>query len=218
MMRAMLLSQVEGFLETAHHRNLSRAAVTLHVTQPALTARIQALEAELGAALFVRGRHGMDLTDAGRAFLPYAERATAALEAGASLLKEMRRGGTGELVIGAAPAVSTYVLPALLVRYTRRFPKVRLVGTDGSLGRDPGPRAAARDRLGTRPRAASSRHRHPPLYDDELVLVAGGSHRFGDRTTVGIARAGGRPADPVRPDVELLRPDQRILPGGRRRA
>ena len=35
MMRAMLLSQVEGFLETAHHRNLSRAAVTLHVTQPA---------------------------------------------------------------------------------------------------------------------------------------------------------------------------------------
>ena len=115
----MLLSQVESFLETSRHRNLSRAADALHVTQPALTARIQSLEAELGTALFVRGRHGMDLTDAGRAFLPYAERAMAALDAGASLLTELRRGGTGELVLGAAPAVSTYVLPALLVRYAR---------------------------------------------------------------------------------------------------
>ena len=127
----MLLSQVEGFLETARHRNLSRAAGALHVTQPALTARIQALESELGTALFVRGRHGMDLTDAGRAFLPYAERATAALDAGASLLSELRRGGTGELVLGAAPAVSTYVLPSLLVRYTRRVPNVRLVVRTG---------------------------------------------------------------------------------------
>ena len=76
----MLLSQVEGFLETARHRNLSRAAEVLHVTQPALTARIQALESELGTALFVRGRHGMAVTDAGRAFLPYAERALAALD------------------------------------------------------------------------------------------------------------------------------------------
>ena len=60
----MLLSQIEGFLETARHRNLSRAADALHVTQPALTARIQGLETELGTALFRRGRHGMDLTDA----------------------------------------------------------------------------------------------------------------------------------------------------------
>ena len=66
----MLLSQVEGFLETARHRNLSRASAVLHVSQPGLTARIQALEAELGTPLFVRGRHGMDLTDAGRAFRP----------------------------------------------------------------------------------------------------------------------------------------------------
>jgi DNA-binding transcriptional LysR family regulator len=127
----MLLSQVEGFLEVASHRNLSRAATALHVTQPALTARIQALEAELGTTLFLRGRHGMELTDAGRAFLPYAERAVGALDAGAGLLRELGRGGTGELVLGAAPAVSTYVLPALLVRYTERFPNVRLVVRTG---------------------------------------------------------------------------------------
>ena len=87
----MLLSQVEGFLETARHRNLSRAADALHVTQPALTARIQALESELGTVLFVRGRHGMDLTDAGRAFLPYAERVNANMFKELTDLVENRR-------------------------------------------------------------------------------------------------------------------------------
>jgi DNA-binding transcriptional LysR family regulator len=182
----MLLSQVEGFLETARHRNLSRAAGALHVTQPALTARIHALESELGTALFVRGRHGMDLTDAGRAFLPYAERAMAALDAGANLLSELRRGGTGELVLGAAPAVSTYVLPSLLVRYTQRFPNVRLVVRTGHSEEILDLALRREIDLGL-----VRELRHPdvemrPLYDDELVLVAAGSHRFGDRTTVGI--------------------------------
>jgi DNA-binding transcriptional LysR family regulator len=182
----MLLSQVEGFLETARHRNLSRAAEALHVTQPALTARIQALEAELGTLLFVRGRFGMDMTDAGRAFLPYAERALVALDAGASLLTELRRGGTGELVLGAAPAVSTYVLPALLVRFTRRFPKVRLVVRTGHSEEILDMALRREIDLGL-----VRELQHPdieihPLYDDELVLVAGGSHHFGDRAFVGL--------------------------------
>jgi DNA-binding transcriptional LysR family regulator len=182
----MLLSQVEGFLEIASQGSLSRAANTLHVTQPALTARIQALEAELGTTLFLRGRHGMDLTDAGRAFVPYAQRAVGALEAGTSLLKELGRGGVGELVLGAAPAVSTYVLPALLVRYTRQFPNVRLVVRTGHS--EEILELALRREIDL---GLVRELRHPdiesrPLYDDELVLVAGGSHHFGDRTTVGI--------------------------------
>jgi DNA-binding transcriptional LysR family regulator len=151
-----------------------------------LTARIQALEAELGTTLFLRGRHGMELTDAGRAFLPYAERAVGALDAGASLLRELGRGGVGELVLGAAPAVSTYVLPALLVRYTRQFPNVRLVVRTGHS--EEILELALRREIDL---GLVRELRHPdiesrPLYDDELVLVAAGSHHFGDRTTVGI--------------------------------
>src|SRR5262245_14610123 len=119
---SMLIAQVEGFLETARQGNLSRAAEALHVTQPALTARLQALEEELGAVRFLRGRRGMQLTDAGRAFLPYAQRAVLALDEGAALVTALGRGGTGELVLGAAPAISTYVLPSLLVRFTERHP------------------------------------------------------------------------------------------------
>jgi DNA-binding transcriptional LysR family regulator len=75
----MLNPQVAGFLEIARLRNLSRAADALHLTQPALTARLQGLEIELGTPLFERSHRGMRLTDAGRAFLPYAERAAEAL-------------------------------------------------------------------------------------------------------------------------------------------
>ena len=127
----MLTAQVEAFLEIARQGNLSRAAEALHVTQPALTARLQGLESELGGPLFVRGRRGMALTDAGRAFLPYAERAMDALDEGATLLRDLAQGGAGELVVGTAPAVGTYVLPPLLVRFTERHPRVRLVVRTG---------------------------------------------------------------------------------------
>jgi len=182
----MLLSQVEGFLETARHRNLSRAAEVLHVTQPALTARIQALESELGTALFVRGRHGMAVTDAGRAFLPYAERALAALDAGTSLLAELRRGGAGELVLGAAPAVSTYVLPALLVRFTRQFPKVRLIVRTGHSEEILDMALRREIDLGLVRELQHPDIESHALYDDVLVLVAAGSHRFSDRAKVGL--------------------------------
>jgi DNA-binding transcriptional LysR family regulator len=186
MTSTMLLSQVEGFLETARHGNLSRAAEILHVTQPALTARIQALEAELGTALFVRGRLGMEMTDAGRAFRPYAERALVALESGASLLAELRRGGTGELVLGAAPAVSTYVLPSLLVRFTRAFPKVRLIVRTGHSEEILDMALRREIDLGLVRELQHPDIESHALYDDVLVLVAAGSYRFGDRATVGL--------------------------------
>jgi DNA-binding transcriptional LysR family regulator len=120
----MQLAQVEGFLEVARRQNLSRAAEALFITQPALTARLRALEAEVGRPLFRRGRRGMALTDAGRAFLPYAERAVRSLRDGASALERLP--AAEELVLGAAPAISTYVLPRLLVRFEAAHPDVRL--------------------------------------------------------------------------------------------
>lgn len=172
----MLTAQVEAFLEIARQGNLSRAAEVLHVTQPALTARLQALESELGVALFVRRRRGMGLTDAGRAFVPYAERAMTALDDGASLLRELARGGAGELVIGTAPAVGTYVLPALLVRFAERHPRVRLVVRTGHSEEILAMALRREIDLGL-----VRELRHPdiesrPLYEDELTLVAHPRH------------------------------------------
>jgi DNA-binding transcriptional LysR family regulator len=189
----MLIGQIEGFLETVRTGNLSRAAAALHVTQPALTARLQALEAELGSTLFTRGRRGMALTDAGRAFHPYAERAVIALDEGARRLAALRRGDTGELVLGAAPAISTYVLPALLLRFTQQHPGVRLVVRTGH-SEEILDMALRREIDHGLVREV----RHPdvdsrPLYDDALVLVADAGHRLADRQEIDIhAIAGDR--------------------------
>lgn len=125
------LAQLEAFTAVARTGTISQAAVELFVTQPAVTARIQNLERDLDTALFVRGRHGARLTDAGRAFLPFARRALDAVADGRLLLAEVERGATGQLAIGSAPAVSTYVLPAVLERFRAQYPGVQLIVRTG---------------------------------------------------------------------------------------
>jgi len=165
----MQLAQVEGFLEVARRTNLSRAAEALFITQPALSARLRGLETEIGSPLFRRGRRGMALTDAGRAFLPYAERAMRALQDGASAIERLPI--TDELVLGAAPAISTYVLPDLLVRFEAANPAVRLSVRTGHS--EEILELAVRGDIDV----GLVRELHHPaletltLYDDELVLV-----------------------------------------------
>ena len=120
----MLFNQITAFVETARRQSVSRAAEALFISQPALTARLKGLEADLGAELFIRGPRGMRLTDAGHAFLPYAVRSLETLTDGRMQVNALERGGAGRLAIGAAPAVSTYVLPALLKRFSEGFPRV----------------------------------------------------------------------------------------------
>src|SRR5437868_4285134 len=110
----MLLAHLESFIEVARHGNVSRAAEALFVTQPAITARLKSLERNSGAELFVRTPRGMRLSDAGRALLPYAERTLATVEEARHSLANLQGEDRGELVIAAAPVVSTYILPGIL--------------------------------------------------------------------------------------------------------
>ena len=181
----MRLEQLDAFVEVARRGSVSRAADALYVTQPTLTARVKGLEQELDAKLFIRSQRGMRLSEAGRAFLPYAERTVDTVSSGKRLLGELARGESGQLALGAAPAVSTYVLPRILTRFRRTHPKVSLAVRTGhseevlelvlreqvqiGLGRD---------------------LRHPqveaiPLYEDELVLVVDPKHKFAEQTEIG---------------------------------
>ena len=180
----MLLAQLEAFAEVARLGNLSRAATALNVTQPALTARLQGLEAELGVALFVRGARGMALTDAGRPLLPHAQRAIADVVDGEQAIRSLRTGKVGELLIGAAPAVSTYVLPGVLKTFRATHPGVRIGVSTGHTEEVLAMVLRREVQLGVgRP------IRHPeteliPLFDDELILVASRQHPFARRGRV----------------------------------
>lgn len=183
----MLLGQIEGFLEVARRGNVSRAAEAMFVTQPTLTARIHSLERELGEPLFARTRRGMRLTDAGRAFLPYAERAIRAVRDGRQALADARSASAGRLVLGAAPAVSTYVLPAFLQRFAGAYPRVEVAVRTGHSEDVLQMLLREEVQLGL-VRAL----RHPdiesiPLYEDPLILVVPPGHPFAKRGHVAIA-------------------------------
>ena len=182
-----MLPQIEAFLEVAREQNLSRAARRLFVSQPTLTARLQGLEAGLGEQLFVRTRRGMRLTEAGEAFLPFAEHAVQALADGRERLDELRRGAAGRLVLGAPPTVSTYALPGLLARFHAEHPSVRLTVKTGTSEEVLDMVLHDQVQLGVM-RALS----HPdvvsvPVYADVLVLIAGPGHRLAGRRRVHLA-------------------------------
>lgn len=69
----MDLNQLKSFITVAHHRNLTQAAERLHLSQPAVSAQIKAIETSVGTPLFHRTSNGMTLTRAGEIFLPEAE-------------------------------------------------------------------------------------------------------------------------------------------------
>jgi DNA-binding transcriptional LysR family regulator len=173
-----VLPQIEAFLEVARRQNLSRAAEALFVSQPTLTARLQSLEAALGEQLFIRTRRGMRLTEAGDAFLPYAEHAVAALADGRERLGELRRGVAGRLVLGAPPTVSTYTLPALLARFSAAHPGVRLAVKTGTSEEILDMVLHDQVQLGIIRALANQEIETIPLYTDTLVLIAGPGHRL----------------------------------------
>jgi DNA-binding transcriptional LysR family regulator len=174
----MLLNQIAAFVETARRQSVSRAAKALFISQPALSARLKGLESDLGAQLFVRTPRGMRLTDAGNAFLPYAVRALETLTDGRMQVNALERGGAGRLAIGAAPAVSTYVLPPLLKRFAQGYPRVSISVRTGHSEEILDLVLREQVTLGL-VRALQ----HPdvlstPLYEDRLILVVEPGHPF----------------------------------------
>jgi DNA-binding transcriptional LysR family regulator len=186
----MDLARIEAFVQVARTGAISRAAESLFVTQPAVTSRIQGLERSLGTELFTRSRHGSRLTDAGRALLPHAERVLAALRQGRAAVDQVRTGAAGSLTIGAAPAVSTYVLPAMLHRFQAGHPEVRLSVRSGHSEEVLEMVLREEVEIGLmRP------IQHPDvtatlLYEDELVLVVHRGHRFAAAGHVRMAQLG----------------------------
>jgi DNA-binding transcriptional LysR family regulator len=173
-----MLAQLTAFVEVAREQNLSRAAEGLFLTQPALTARIKGLERELGCSLFIRTSRGMRLTEAGEAFLPYAVRALDTLVDGRMQVNALERGGAGRLVLGAAPAVSTYVLPALLKRFSQAYPRMSVSVRTGHSEEILDLVLREQVMLGL-----VRGLKHPditslPLYEDRLILVAEPAHPF----------------------------------------
>jgi DNA-binding transcriptional LysR family regulator len=172
----MELRHLRYFIAVAQEENVSRAALKLHVSQPALSRQIRDLEDELGFALLERSAKSVRLTDAGKTFQGEA--------------RAVATGGRGELHVGYAPSLTVRILPPTLRAFQAGSPNVRVLLHDLSTEE-----MLARLRDGAlqiaflvRPTRAMLRGlRFEELLRDFLCLAVAPKHPLARRRTVKLA-------------------------------
>lgn len=122
----MDLNGLRSFVAVAEAGGFSAAAQQLHRTQPAISKRIAALEEQIDRRLFDRIGRRVQLTDAGRALLPYARQCLASLDDGVHALSRLGDAVAGRLSIGTSHHIGLHRLPPVLGAYTQRYPAVDL--------------------------------------------------------------------------------------------
>ncbi len=120
------LHDLQAFVSVSETGSFSRAALQLHLTQPAISRRIQALETAVRTRLFDRVGKQVYLTDAGRLLLPRAVRLLQDAEDSRRLLETLDDGVAGVLGLVTSHHVGLHRLPPVLRTFTRQYPDVQL--------------------------------------------------------------------------------------------
>ncbi|HKB55922.1 MAG TPA: LysR substrate-binding domain-containing protein [Ramlibacter sp.] len=123
----LTIKQVRAFLAVAQRGSFTAAAARLHLTQSAVSVLISELEAVFGLRLFDRTTRLVQLTQAGREFLPVAQRVMVDLEGAVASSRELAAQQRGQVAIAATPLMSSVVLPRAIARYAQLQPGVTVV-------------------------------------------------------------------------------------------
>src|SRR5467141_4713894 len=120
------LDGVEAFLSVAQHRSFRRAAAELGVTPSAMSQAVRALEARIGAALFIRTTRSVGLTEAGDRFLSRAKPAFEELIAASEIARELGQRPAGLLRLSVPRAVVPILLEPLIASFSQAYPEVEM--------------------------------------------------------------------------------------------
>ena len=121
------IRQLESLVAIAEHGGFRRAATALGISQPALTAQIQAVEALLGVQVFERDRRSVLVTPAGEDIVGRAREALVAIDTVTDAARRRGEPLVGPLRLGVIPTIAPYWLPALLPSVRTRFPRLELI-------------------------------------------------------------------------------------------
>lgn len=121
----MDIRQLRFFIAVAEELNFRRAAEKSHITQPALSRRIKALEEELGVSLFERDKRNVFLTPAGTQFIKAARQGLNTIDAGVRELKHLSDTGAG-LTVGYVEYANFPFVPKVFKRFRDHYPNVRV--------------------------------------------------------------------------------------------
>ena len=128
----MTPEQLITFAAVAEHRNISRAALSLHLSQPAVSGQLRLLQEEFGEPLYLRDGRGVRLTPTGEQIAAYAARLRENWRDALAFRDALRGLERGTLRIGASTTPASYRLPYLVAAFHRRYPDVKLETASGN--------------------------------------------------------------------------------------
>ena len=123
----MEIHQLRYFVAVAEMGNFTRAAEKCFVAQPSLSQQIIKLEKELGQPLIERLNRGIRLTDAGDILYEKACQILDAVDQVQRSLDDSQDDDVGRIVVGAIPTVAPYLLPRVLKKFSKRYPKAEVI-------------------------------------------------------------------------------------------
>jgi DNA-binding transcriptional LysR family regulator len=168
---------VQAFVAIAELGSFRKAADSLHITQTALTRRLQNLEAHLGVMLIERTTRSVSLSTVGIDFLPRARRLLSELSTALSAIRETGHTQRGDIAIACVPTVGVHYLPRIIQEYARRFPDNRIKILDHSSAGVAGAVMRREAEFGINIRGSlNSDLQSVPLLDDRYLLICRNDH------------------------------------------
>ncbi|MEC0301774.1 LysR family transcriptional regulator [Terribacillus saccharophilus] len=122
----MELRQLRYLIEIVKQKRLTKAAESLHVSQPALSKTIKSLEEELGITLFKRTNKSTTLTDAGKVVHTYGQQVLAQLDEMQTTLQDLTDLKQGAVTIGIPPIIGSLFFPKVMARFHQTYPNVTI--------------------------------------------------------------------------------------------
>jgi DNA-binding transcriptional LysR family regulator len=179
------LDQLRVFQAVAQVRSFTRAADTVHLTQPGVSKHIKQMEEYFGAPLFDRLGKKVALTQAGEVLFAATQEIMASITAAEQRIEELKGLRGGKLVLGASFPIGIYVLPRILAAFRKQYPAVE-VKLDISLSE----RIVAKILANKLDLGLVSHEAHDPrlfareFMTDELIAIAPSDHRWANKKRI----------------------------------
>lgn len=182
------IKQLRAFLALREQRNFTRAAAAVCLSQPAFSALINGLEAEVGFRLFDRDTHRVQPTQDGESFAAIADHLIGLYDASAREVAAIGRGERGRVCVAALPSVAVSWLPRVLPDFRARHPHVRVELIDGLSDRCLQALAdGIADFAITAPRTTPQDMKTEKLCDEAFYFVCSAAHPLAARRAIVLA-------------------------------
>lgn len=175
----MNLKQLEAFVAIADEGSFSRAAKSLFLTQPTVSAHISSLEQELNVRLFVRNTKEVNLSEDGKVLYSYAKQMVSLQKQIERVFDKTRKEGSHCLRIAASSVPAQYLLPQILAQFSEKYPEeqFKLMETDSAKVVEQVVNYNVD--IGFTGTVFEKKHcQYIPFYQDELIIITPNSEKF----------------------------------------